>query len=373
MSHDPNPFEPWRPSDPPEEINPCEPWRPPHERPAQDPWSGQDLPEPGYRPPLFHSPARQRELRPDQTLVLLIWGGLAIVAIIAVVQLHALHVTGVAAATLALGLGLTLAISAGRRWRWRYRFLWLAVGVAAAFACWWFVPTARGLNLWTAQRRAAELEDVPVGDLRAHKAVKQERQELAEQFPQFKGRLDEVERSWGERTREEALAKLAAVPVGDLAAYRQDEKARRELRALFPAFKERLTQEEQRWTRKTAEQRIAAAQAVLQDDPARATLLLQQATTELSRLHHFAAVQPLLLGARKRVLLARLEGAWREVTAQLKKDRFKEMAAAAERPQAPDLAAEAGVVGAQAELLHYQNQCAFLVDLARRAGKLGPK
>jgi hypothetical protein len=102
----------------------------------------------------------------------------------------------------------------------------------------------------------------------------------------------------------------------------------------------------------------------------------ERAEAELRPEANKTACQGLLVsklhGVRRRALLARLEQARGEFRALLVKDRYtaiEELALSV----ATDLRPEAGVVNARAEVDKFCNGCRAVADLARKAGKGGPK
>jgi hypothetical protein len=272
-----NPFEPWRPSgiDIPPPLHASRPWRPPPKSPARALAEEPPLVEPVHppaaskppkappqpqrrqcraQPSVLHTPVS--ELRPDVKVVLgmlfLLFGlGLAGVG-----WLGDTHWPRVFATLLAIAIGLTAGVSLTRRRAWFVRLGWMAGGLALAGLAGFFVPTTRGVNLWSAYQQRDELR---------------------------------------------------ALPAGDVAGYLRGAPTRKALTSVFPAFAEDIAAAEHAWFRRTADAAIEETDRQMDDDPHKALAQLHRLNTELSRLEHYALVQAELEAARHRVVQACLK------------------------------------------------------------------
>jgi hypothetical protein len=349
MTRDVNPFGPWDPSSSdPEHLG------------ASRAWTARRKTEP-------------QKLRPDQRLVMGIWICLILVGVVWVVVLSGLHVTRAASVILPVGLGLTAAIVWCRKRSWLVRTAWVLVGAAAAVLGWWFMPTTQGLSLWEARSRLAEARALPTGDRAAYEQGLGPRRQVSEQFWTLRAEMQTAELDWGGRTVDQALTELAALSAGDLEAFARGSATRNELSTYFPTLQERIDDAECAWVRRSAEKVLAESEVLLGRDPARASTLLREAHQRLRPLAHCPDVDSSLLVGRNRACRALLKAAWLEVAELLKQDRYEEMRAVADRLGGAELVREAREVGAEDERIQYQERCRFLIDLARRAGKIGMK
>jgi hypothetical protein len=251
------------------------------------------------------------------------------------------------------------------------RTSWVLAGAVAAVLGWWFMPTTRGLSLWEARSRLAEARALPTGDRSAYEQGLGARREVSEQFWTLRADMQAAELDWGRRTVDQALTELESQPAGDLKAFAQGRVTRKELGTSFPALRGRIDEAECAWVRRSADKALAESEALLGRDPARASALLQETNQSLRSLALCPDVEKSLLAGRNRACRARLKAAWLEVAELLKQDRYEEMTAVADRLGGAELVREAGEVGAEDERKQYQERCGFLIDLARRAGKIG--
>jgi hypothetical protein len=163
-----------------------------------------------------------------------------------------------------MALGVSAAVLLGmamsRRRSWYARLTWMALALALAGITAWFVPTLRGVNLWSAYRQ---------------------------------------------------IEALRAVPAGDVAEYQRGAPARRILVQEFPSFAPDVSAAEQSWLRRTVDEAIENADRQLENDPHAALADLHRLNEELARLEHYALVQKELESARRRALQACLKVAQR--------------------------------------------------------------
>ncbi|HEY7422669.1 MAG TPA: hypothetical protein VH682_00280 [Gemmataceae bacterium] len=269
-----NPFEPWRPAglDIPPPLHAGRPWRPsaPPARVIEEeplvvepakptPPPNKQADKSAKRPP--EPEGRQRRQRPcslpqplsNLRIVLGLFFVLGTLGLLGLGYLGGTHLPRVFTALLAVASGLTLGISVLHRRNWYVRLGWIAGGLALAGLAGWFVPTVRGVSLWSAYRQVDELR---------------------------------------------------ALPAGDVTGYVNGAAARKELVSEFPTFAEDVTAAEQAWLRRTTDAAIEDADRKLETDPDKALANLNQLNTELARLEHYALVRKELEAARQRALRA---------------------------------------------------------------------
>src|SRR5262249_27030784 len=180
-----NPFEPWRPTglDIPPPLHTGRPWRPPAPprafeevplvvEPADPaPPPNKRVDKPAKRP--SEPEGRQQRRRPSSLpkspsnlrIVLGMFFVLGTLGLFGLGYLGGTHLPRVFTALLAVAVGFTLGISVFQRRSWYVRLGWIASGLALAGLAGWFVPTARGVSLWSAYRQVAELRALPAGDV----------------------------------------------------------------------------------------------------------------------------------------------------------------------------------------------------------------
>jgi hypothetical protein len=163
------------------------------------------------------------------------------------------HLPRVFTALLAVAAGFTLGIAVFHRRSWYVRLGWIAGGLALAGLAGWFVPTVRGVSLWSAYRQVDE---------------------------------------------------LSALLAGDVAGYVNGAAARKELVSEFPTFAEDVTAAEQAWLRRTVDAAIEDADRTLETDPHKALADLHQLNTALAPMEHYALVRKELEAAQQRALRA---------------------------------------------------------------------
>lgn len=185
----------------PADINPFEPWRPQPgpDEPRRDVESTRREPEPEwYRQPHAPEPAWTPRREGQGGNAGFVWLSIALVvaALITWAVNGGSHVTRVGAAFLAVWLGLLLAWPVGRGWRWYTRLGLLAAGLAGTVACWLWVPTTGGINLWRAQAVLERTRNLPRGDLAAFSAGAAERNEVSREFSRLRSDIKFAERNW---------------------------------------------------------------------------------------------------------------------------------------------------------------------------------
>jgi hypothetical protein len=273
-----NPFEPWRPVElnVPPPLHASRPWRPPasparvveEEPPFVEPADPVPLPNKranrpanDRRKPACGPSASRRNptapLRTDQRVVLGMFFVLGALGLLGLGYLGGTHLPRVLTALLAVAAGFTVGISMLHRRSWYVRLGWMAGGLALAGLAGWFVPTTRGINLWSAYRQ---------------------------------------------------VDALRVLPAGDVAGYRNGAQARREVVSEFPTFAEDIAVAEQAWLRRTVDAAIEDADRKLETDPDKALANLHQLDAALTPLEHYAPVRKEIEAARQRALRASLKG-----------------------------------------------------------------
>ncbi len=181
-----NPFEPWRPTnlDVPPPLHAGRPWRPQEKTPAraaaEEPLFVEPVDPPAQKAPPKRPPQRERMRRPaqptalntpvallrtDQKVVLGLFFALGILGLVGLAWLGGTHLPRIFTALLAVGVGFTIGISLAHRRTWFARLGWMAGALALAGLAGWFVPTMRGVSLWSAYQRVDELRNLPAGDV----------------------------------------------------------------------------------------------------------------------------------------------------------------------------------------------------------------
>jgi hypothetical protein len=177
------------------------------------------------------------------------------VSFIALAGLGGEHCPRVFLGCLAVGLGWGANIALARRGRpWTERLACVGTGVLAALAVRWFVPTVDGISLWDAGQVAAQIEEVPAGDMAQFTAAAYHRKAAKQRFPEFAAEISGAERAW---------------------------------------------------LRRSARSAIEAAEAAIERDPARASADLRVLAQALGRLDQGTDVRDELRAVRRRAVLAR--------------------------------------------------------------------
>jgi hypothetical protein len=371
MTHDVNPFEPWRPPGyVPPERNDSGPFpEPPH---------GQPLPPPG---PSWEE-YRRPQLRPDQRggLALLVGGLFVGVLTGGLAWLGMNHVPRVFLAALAVGLGSAAGLSLARNRRWAVRLGWFGGGLVVAGLVWLFVPTTGGINLWSAYRGLDELRALPPREFTRYVDGGAQREELVREFPTFADDVRAAEREWARRSADEAVREAEGLLAGDPD---QASAGLQQAAVLLGwAGHHAVAQTQlQDARRKAVLARLQKAEAEMEADLARGQPGAVAATGrrwaaelqgEAEACGAWDEVRGRLQDLRRRAVQARLEAARRETAGLLKQDRFQAVAAAGERLW-QDMGDEAKAVGMADELQRFRQGCGVFGDLARQAKKPDPK
>lgn len=268
MNGNVNPFEPWRPPgcNVPPRLHVGRPWRPPVKPAARVRFEEPPLVEPVEKPARKQAPARPKRrapvaartpstplLRTDQNVVLGMLFALSALGLWGLAWLGDSHLPRVFVTLLAAAAGFICGISLARRRTWFVRLGWMAGGLALAALAGWFVPTTRGVNLWSAYQQVDELR---------------------------------------------------ALPAGDVSAYKRGGPYRKQVVSEFPTFAEDIAAAERGWLRRTVDAAIEDADRKMPNHPGVALADLHQWSKELSQLDHYGIVKDDLEAAQKRVLEA---------------------------------------------------------------------
>ncbi len=269
-----NPLEPWRPTglNVPPPLHASRPWRPPppparvieEEPPFVEPADPVSLPNKqadrpanGQRKPAGEARASRSKppvpLRTDQRVVLAMFFVLGALGLLGLGYLGETHLPRVLTALVAVAAGFTIGVSVLHRRGWYVRLGWMAAGLALAGLAGWFVPTTRGVSLWSAYRQ--------VKDLRA-------------------------------------------LPAGDVASYVNGAAARKKMVSEFPTFAEDVAASEQAWLRRTVDTAIEDADQILETDPHKALADLHRLDEALTPLEPYAPLRKEMEAARQRALRA---------------------------------------------------------------------
>ncbi len=212
-----NPFEPWRPAEEnvPPPLHASRPWRPPP--PARA--AVEELPfaepvEPPRNKPKEHPPRPKRpQDRADrrsaggtpvsQWVIVVLLGLLLVLGLDGLGWMRGTHLPRLAA--LGASAGLLAGVSLSRRRSWRARLTGTALALALAGFAVWFVPTLRGVSLWSAYRQVEELRVLPAGAVAEYRRGAPDRRVLVEEFPTFAVDVNAAEQAWLRRTVDEAI------------------------------------------------------------------------------------------------------------------------------------------------------------------------
>lgn len=213
-----NPFEPWRPSESPipQPLHVNRPWRPPAPaaRPALDePLSVEPVDVPRKKPPQ-HPPRPKRPQgqtgQPSQgrtpfsqLFILVLLGLLLILGIDSLGWLRGTHLPRLVA--LGTSAGILAGISLNQRRSWPTRLKWMVIALAFAGFAAWFVPTLRGVSLWSAYQQVDELRALSAGAIAEYQRGVPDRRTLVEEFPVFAGDVNAAEQAWLRRTVDESI------------------------------------------------------------------------------------------------------------------------------------------------------------------------
>jgi hypothetical protein len=321
-------------------------------------------------------------------------------------------------------VAMALALRQWSRRAWYVHLAWHVIAVALAALAWWFMPTTRGLTYWEARHRLTQLDQVAAGDLAEFLPRHAACQEAADQFPDLAARTTAIRDKWTGDTVEAAVAEAQALLPGDpvgasarLKSVRDDlallsdspkltkarqrvvslrlEAAAEELAALetekkFPQIdqlRERLAAdwgEEakavklegelhkflERCATATVRPEVEQAEEWLRKgDFDKAATCLRQVVRERAADLQFDAANTLVRDARRRVVQGRLEAARKEFLALVEDEKYADVALLQKR-LAAEWGDEAKAAGTGPELDAFVQQCAFLLKVARSAGKL---
>jgi hypothetical protein len=456
-------------------IDPFEPWRPPGYQPPHGAAKPSDSGWPEPRP--FEQPARPDQTPPDfsqeshghEMVLVLALFALVIATVVLFFRLPGGHVGRLAAAFVLLAGGLAAGISLARKCRWFVRLGWVAAGLVLAAAAWVFVPTAQGLNLWSAYHLAdeqvQELRELEAGDTSGFMKGVPVRENVVAQFPYFKQELDRAEQAWIERSLKTWERNLKRLPLKDLAGLEkvraryqpladrprlqqslspvgrverdwmarsiaawekaydkltpgkygafkamraehqsvanpaldkkslewlirtctrvqpEDYKSMAALRATAePLLRGKVLSQNQEtvsllqesqaaWAGRTVRAVVARVEPLLPSDPAKASPRLTEAAEKLA---DFPTAVALLQPVRRRVLQARLDAAFRQVSKLASeepiKDRSREFDDLAAR-LATDLGREAAALKMENQLADFRKKCQFLGKLTQSAAR----
>lgn len=262
-----NPFEPWRPPQAavPPPLHVGRPWRPPPPPPAhaaEEPLVVEPVDPPPRNKPLRRpSPPKRPQDRTDlpspRRTPVSQWAAFVVLAVLgflcldSVGWLRGTHAPRLMALGASAGIFVGMAVNHRRGWHRRLRGM--AIALALAGIALWFVPTLRGVNLWSAYRQ---------------------------------------------------IEALRGLPAGAVAEYQRGAAARRTLVEEFPSFAANLRAAEQAWLRRTVDEAINKADRQLDNDPDTALAQLHQLDEQLAPLEHYASVRKELEAARRRMVQA---------------------------------------------------------------------
>jgi hypothetical protein len=224
MPIDVNPFEPWRPRPDPsrkdEEEIPLP--QPPREvpRPSQAPENPETAWSQGRAERVIRYSAPGQTL--TQKFVIGTFLLCLLVTLVGTVVLGGNHVTRVLLAALTCWLGLVVGVCLASGRRWFVRVGLVLLGFLVAGVGWVLVPTTGGVSLWEAYRRLAAFRAIPPGDLQAFNQQAGERDQLVEEFPDFRKEIRGLVYRWVLATVRQGLEKAEEMQEKDpLAAVRE--------------------------------------------------------------------------------------------------------------------------------------------------------
>jgi hypothetical protein len=277
MSHDVDPFTPWRPADfqpdkPNQFSNDCEPSLP---QPGE-PWrsEGFEGAPPPAEPadPVSGLPRLDEPWRADQVLVLALFFGLFALGMVLLSTWGDKHAPRIAGALIPVAIGLGTGISLARKRSWKVRFACLGVALGVAALGWVFVPTSGGFSLWAARGEAdrlqAEVEALPPGDVDAFEKTRGAREVLSDQFSSYRPRLAAAEKAWGNRSADGAVQKFEALSVEDTGGFSSQRAAAKRLTKLFPTEEGRLRHAMEEWGQRGVSAAVTKLNGLPAGDPA---------------------------------------------------------------------------------------------------------
>jgi hypothetical protein len=369
MPADINPFEPWRPRRDPDDQHSEDELRR-HWQPGRRDETPSEPDEPEwYRQPRAPEPVWTPRHQPQNGSPGFIWVCVALVAAALIVWgvNGATHVSRVATAVLALWLGLLLAWPLGRRRRWYTRLAVAVAGLVGAVACWLWVPTTGGINLWRAEQVVARVRSLPAGDLAAYTAEAAERNRVSSEFGRRRGDIRAAERSWmmrtvtaemfqaeSERLRDPAAAQARLQKVN--AAFRRSEHYNQVHSMLFQARRNTL---DSRLSRLDADLRDLTRKGEFTAVARRAREAQQELFAEAQELSMEDGLHQRIAEIRIRNLRAHIAAATVRLDALAREQRYAEVAATGRR-----LVAE---LQPEAHKLNLEGDLGRAIDTRRRA------
>lgn len=220
-----NPFEPWRPQDVPipPPIHAARPWRPASPPPARPANQAIPFAEPvdpprqnrarkccGKRKEAARVEKRNAAAKSSGTAcrVLGVLAALLVLGSLTTLGscwLGGSHFFRVVFTLLAVTVSFTFGLAPASPRTWASRLTWMATGLALAGLSAWFVPTLRGVNLWSAYRQVEELRTLPAGEIAEYQRGAVDRRILIAEFPSFTSDIRAAETAWLRRTVDEVI------------------------------------------------------------------------------------------------------------------------------------------------------------------------
>ncbi len=359
MPNDVNPFEPWRPrrDDDPSHRGDDEVFRRWHPR--------EELPDPEPEPEWYRqtqapTPAwLARDQKPATVPAGFVWLTflLVLAALVIWAGNGAGHVTRVAPALLVVWVGLLLAWPAGRRRRWYTRLGCAAAGLAGMVACWLWVPTLGGLNLWQAEGVIEQTRRLAPDDIAGFLAGAAERARVRRDFPRLGSEIRTAERSWCGRLARREIDEAQRERAGDPAAAGQRLRRLHTLLQNTEAY-QALSPEVHRARRNALEARLNRLTAHLEEQmrQKRHTAVIEEArraenelAEEAREVHRETLLRSRLRELRRKNLKAHADTGVEALKRRLAEGRLAEVAVEARRLEA-ELLPEARALGQENEV-----------------------
>ncbi|MGH7227092.1 MAG: hypothetical protein ACRELF_28070 [Gemmataceae bacterium] len=211
-----NPFEPWRPpqANVPPPLRAAQPWRPPPPRVAvEEPPFVEPVDPPRRNKPPQPPRAKQPQNRPAKSTSgrtpLAQLAAFVVLCVLAILGLDNLNWLRCTHMPRLIALECSAVVLAGMAFNcrrdWHKRLTWMAASLAFAGIAAWFVPTAQGVNLWSAYRQVEVLRSLPVGAVAEYQSGVEARRLVVKEFPSFGPDIRAAERDWLRRTVEDAV------------------------------------------------------------------------------------------------------------------------------------------------------------------------
>jgi hypothetical protein len=380
-----DPFEPWRPAEAsvPPPVRATQPWRPSPPPPRKAAVEEPPFVEPveplrNKRPPRSTEP-QNRKGQPCQGRTpvsqLFAMGVFFLLVVLGIVSADWFRVTHLPRlVVLGVSAGMLAGMALNRRRSWQTRLTWMAIALTLAGISAWFVPTLRGVNLWSAYRQVDELRTLPAGAVADFLRTAPERKKLIEEFPTFAANVRAAEQDWLRRSVDEAIdnadRQLEREPHQALADLQRfnDELARLEHYALVRKDLDAARQRALQACRKVAlhevedllDKKQFAAVAK------RGAFWADALTVQAQALGEQTDLPQRLLPKRRQALTASLEAARGKVQDLIAKDDYQAIAALGVKVS-EDLADEAKAVGLADEVDRFCTVCAAFGELDRQA------